>query len=228
MLPSPLSALLRLLLSAHTHHHHHPHLQPPPQHLSDSFAPPVLHCAGLERSEVVERGARRVDLVNWGEADRLAGPWLLSLLSWRPGFYCRLCAWLWPKWWVDCGQLETCSDNNVFTYLFWGCVRMRAPGKNQQMWRVFCCCDGICVAFVSCFFYGWTYKETSFAKWKETIQPEDMSRELECLLWIIILLLYLDFNPETLKSEDLVVFNSIQICVSLYTKKVNDKSMRCL
>ena len=70
---------------------------------SDSFAPPVLHCAGLERSKGAERGARREDLVNRGETDRGEGPWLLSLPCWRPGCYCRPCAWLWLKWWVDRG-----------------------------------------------------------------------------------------------------------------------------
>lgn len=31
------------------------------------------------------------------------GPWLLRLSRWRPGWYCRPCVWLWPKWWVRSG-----------------------------------------------------------------------------------------------------------------------------
>ena len=41
--------------------------------------------------------------MNRGETDRGEGPWLLSLPCWRPGCYCRPCAWLWLKWWVDRG-----------------------------------------------------------------------------------------------------------------------------
>lgn len=67
---------------------------------SDSFAPPALHCAGLERSKGAERGTRREDLLNRGETDRGEGPWLLSLPCWRPGLFCRPCAWFWLKWWV--------------------------------------------------------------------------------------------------------------------------------
>lgn len=69
--------------------------------LKEFFFPsfPPLHCAGLERSE----GARREDLLLWGETDRGEGPWLLSQPCWRPGLSCRHCAWLWPKWWVDEG-----------------------------------------------------------------------------------------------------------------------------
>ena len=78
-----------------------PPLPAHPSSSRDSFAPPVLHCAGLERSKGAERGVRREDLVNRGEADRGEGPWLLSLPYWRPGLYYRPCAWLWPKWWVD-------------------------------------------------------------------------------------------------------------------------------
>lgn len=88
-IPSPLSAPCLSLLSGFFFRavhidpppltSPHPTPAPPSSFLSDSFAPPVLHCAGLERSEGAERGARREDLVNRGETDRGEGPWLLSL-----------------------------------------------------------------------------------------------------------------------------------------------------
>lgn len=51
-------------------------------------------------------GERERGNVKWGFSDGAEGPWLRSPHGWRPGSSCRLCVWLWLKWWVHEGNFS--------------------------------------------------------------------------------------------------------------------------
>lgn len=98
-------------------HHHHRSPTPSPSFLSDGFAPPVLRCAGLERSKEAERE----EWIWWTEERGTMAALSALLKTWV--ILQTLCLAL--------AQVVS-EQGKMRPVLFWSSVGIKAPGK---VWR---------------------------------------------------------------------------------------------